>query len=403
MVGAGIVGLATARELLLRAPGSRVLVLERERELAVHQSGRNSGVVHSGLYYEPGSLKASLCRAGREALLRFADEQGIEYRLSGKLVVATTEAELPRLAELRRRGEANGLQGVRELGPAELREVEPHVTGIRALHVPETGVIDFAAVTRALARDVQRRGGELRLGADVTSLHDVPARRIVTCGGIRSDRLAALSGPPRYRISPFRGDFFVLSDRAAALVRGLVYPVPDPRFPFLGVHFTRRIDGEVWAGPNAVPVLGRRLASREMRRLARRYWRTGAAELWRAASRRAALRDMRRYLPDLRLDDLRRGPSGVRAQVVDREGRLVDDFAFERRRARAARAQRPVARGDRLPGDRRARRGLASRRPRRRGAPAAPLRRTRRCGPGSSPPRGGRTPCRRRSRRSARA
>lgn len=329
MVGAGIVGLAVARELLLREPGARVLVVDREAELAVHQSGRNSGVLHSGLYYAPGSLKATLCREGRAAMLEFAAERGIPVRADGKVVVATEESELPGLAELRRRGEANGLLGLREIGPSELREIEPHVTGLRALHVPETAVIDFAAVTRALADDVRERGGDVRLGVEVTDLRELAARHVVTCGGLQSDRLAALTGTPRYRISPFRGDFFVLSDRAAVLVRGCVYPVPDPRFPFLGVHFTRRIDNAVWAGPNAVPVFGRRLVSREMRRLARRHWRTGAGELWRAANRRAALAGMRRYLPDLELSDLKRGPSGVRAQVVDRDGRLVDDFVIE--------------------------------------------------------------------------
>jgi L-2-hydroxyglutarate oxidase LhgO len=318
-----------ARELLVREPGASVLVLDKEPELARHQSGRNSGVLHSGLYYAPGSLKATLCRAGREAMLAFAAEQGIPCRTGGKLVVATTEAELPGLAELHRRGVANGLHGLRELAPAELVEIEPHVRGLRALHVPETAVIDFAAVTRALAADVESRGGELRLGVEVTDLRELGARQVVTCGGLNSDRLAALTGTPRYRISPFRGDFFVLAEPAAALVNGCVYPVPDPRFPFLGVHFTRRIDGQVWAGPNAVPVFGRRLASREMRRLARRHWRTGLGELWRAASKRAALRDMRRYLPDLELDHLERGPSGIRAQVVDRDGGLVDDFVID--------------------------------------------------------------------------
>lgn len=307
-----------------------MLVVDKERELALHQSGRNSGVLHSGLYYAPGSLKATLCRAGRAAMLRFAEERGIPVRTDGKVVVATEEAELPGLAELHRRGIANGLQGLRELGPPELRELEPHVTGIRALHVPETAVIDFAAVTRALAGDVRERGGEVRLGVEVRDLRELGARHVITCAGLGSDRLAATTGGPRCRISPFRGDFFALSDRAAALVRGCVYPVPDPRFPFLGVHFTRRIDGSVWAGPNAVPVLGRRLLSKEMRRLMRRHWRMGAGELWRAASRRAALRDMRRYLPELELGDLHRGPSGVRAQVVDGDGRLVDDFVFAR-------------------------------------------------------------------------
>jgi L-2-hydroxyglutarate oxidase LhgO len=332
VVGAGIVGLAVARALLLREPAARVVVYEKERALAQHQSGRNSGVVHAGLYYPPGSLKATLCREGRRSLLAFADEQGIRYHVSGKLVVATSEGELPALTELHRRGLANGLAGLRELGPAELREVEPHVTGIRALHVPETAVIDFAQVTHALGRDVVARGGELRLGMEVRSLQALGAGRVITCCGVQSDRLAALSrgGRNRLRVSPFRGDFLVLSERASALVNAMIYPVPDPRLPFLGVHFTRRIDGEVWAGPNAVPVLGRRLLSPEMLRLAARHWRAGTGELWRAARPRAALRAMRRYLPDLRLEDLRRGPSGVRAQVVGRDGRLVDDFVYER-------------------------------------------------------------------------
>jgi 2-hydroxyglutarate dehydrogenase/L-2-hydroxyglutarate oxidase len=212
------------------------------------------------------------------------------------------------------------------LEPDAFAAIEPHVRGLRALHVPETGVIDYAEVTRALARDVQRRGGELRLGTEVTDLRALGARQVITCGGLRSDRLAALTGRPAHRISPFRGDFHLVP---AALVNTMIYPVPDPRFPFLGVHFTRRVDGTVWAGPNAVPVLGRRLLAPEMLRLMGRYWRTGAGELRRAASRRAALRDMRRYLPELGLGDLRRGPSGIRAQVVDRQGRLVDDFVFE--------------------------------------------------------------------------
>jgi len=332
VVGAGIVGLAVARELLVRRPGASVLVVDKERELARHQSGRNSGVLHSGLYYEPGSLKATLCRAGRERMLAFAQEHGIPYRVDGKLVVATAERELAGLAELHRRGTANGLRGLRMLEREEFAEHEPHVTGLRALHVPETAVIDCAAVTCALADDVRARGGEIRLGEEVTDLRSLAARQVITCGGLRSDRLAALTGAggrAPFRISPFRGDFFVLAPRAAALVRGCVYPVPDPRFPFLGVHFNRRIDGTVWAGPNAVPAFGRRPASRELRRLVRRSWRMGAGEIWRAVNRRAALRDMQRYLPQLTLSDLERGPSGVRAQVVDRDGRLVDDFVID--------------------------------------------------------------------------
>jgi L-2-hydroxyglutarate oxidase LhgO len=321
VVGAGIVGLAVARELLLRQPDASVVVYEKETELARHQSGRNSGVLHSGLYYAPGSLKARLCRDGRERMLAFAREHGIPCRVTGKLVVAVDASELPALDELHRRGTENGLQGLRMLD--DFSELEPRARGIRALHVPETGVIDFAAVTRALADDVRRRGGELRLGHEVTEVHELGARQVIACAGVRSDRLVAA---PRYRISPFRGDYFVVP---SAFVNTMIYPVPDPRFPFLGVHFTRRIDDTVWAGPNAVPVLGRRLLSREMRRLMRNYWRTGAKELYRAASKRAALREMRRYLPDLELGHLERGPSGVRAQVVDRDGRLVDDFVIE--------------------------------------------------------------------------
>jgi L-2-hydroxyglutarate oxidase len=329
VVGAGLVGLATAREHLLRHPDATVTVFEAEASLARHQSGQNSGVIHSGLYYAPGSLKARLCRDGRERLLAFAAEHDIPHRVCGKVVVATRPTELPRLDELHRRGEANGLRGLRRLDPCALRELEPHVSGIAALHVPETAVIDFAAVTRAYAREVQRLGGTIRMGTPITDLHGLHARRVVTCAGVGSDRLAALTGVPEHRVSPIRGDFFVLAERAAALVGGLVYPVPDPRFPFLGVHFTRRIDGAVWVGPNAVPVLGPRLLSPEMRRMMRRYWRTGAGELWRSVNRRAALREMRRFLPSLTLEDLLPGPSGVRAQVVDRTGGLVDDFLFQ--------------------------------------------------------------------------
>ncbi|HWF56641.1 MAG TPA: L-2-hydroxyglutarate oxidase [Solirubrobacteraceae bacterium] len=329
VVGGGLIGLAVAREQLLRRPGDRVVVFERELSLALHQSGRNSGVIHSGLYYTPGSLKARLCREGRARLLEFAAAHEIPHRVCGKVVVATRAQELPRLDELERRALANGLRGVRRLDAAGLRELEPHIRGLAALHVPETGVIDFAAVARAYADEVTRLGGSVRLGVRVDDVRALGARRVVTCGGLWSDRLAAQTGVPAHRISPFRGDFFVLSEPAAALVRGLVYPVPDPRFPFLGVHFTRRIDDHVWAGPNAVPVLGRRLLSPEMRRLMRRYWRTGAGELWRAVNRRAALAELRRFLPELALEDLRRGPSGVRAQVVDRDGTLVDDFVFQ--------------------------------------------------------------------------
>jgi (S)-2-hydroxyglutarate dehydrogenase len=361
VVGAGLLGLATARAILRRAPGARVAVLEKEPELARHQSGRNSGVVHAGLYYPAGSLKAELCRAGRAALLKFADEHRIPYQVSGKLVVAVDKEELPRLDELERRGAANGLRGLRRLAEAELREIEPHARGLEALHVPETAVIDFRAVTRAYASEVERLGGDVLLGRRVVgiekrtrghalrteSAESFEAERIVACAGLQSDRVAALSGRPsrQHRIAPFRGDFFVLKPEAAALVRGLIYPVPDPSFPFLGVHFTRRIDGAVWAGPNAVPAFaregyGRYSANRRdawdmlsfpgLWRLARRYALTGATEIWRDTVKKAAVSEMRRYVPDLEARHVEFGPCGVRAQALARDGTLVDDFLLER-------------------------------------------------------------------------
>jgi L-2-hydroxyglutarate oxidase len=358
VVGAGLVGLATARAFLEKRPGAHVLVLDKESGLAMHQSGRNSGVIHAGLYYTPGSLKARLCRDGRERLLRFADEHGIPYRLCGKLVVALDEAELPRLAELARRGRANGLAGLRELDANGFREIEPNIGGIRALHVPETAVIDFGLVVAACAEDVHRLGGEIGLGRRVTRIEAgrsgalvhaggeaIRVGRVAVCAGVQSDRLAG-PGDGRYRIAPFRGSYLVLSKRASALVNGLVYPVPDPSLPFVGVHFTRRIDGRVWAGPNAVPAFHREgyrrlsVSLRDARellgypgtwRLARRHWRAGMAEIWRDASKRAALATMRRYLPALEREDLSPGPCGIRAQLLARDGSLVDDFVLEQR------------------------------------------------------------------------
>lgn len=357
VIGAGLIGLATARALLLRRPKTRLIVLEKETELARHQSGRNSGVIHAGLYYPAGSLKAELCREGRSELLRFAKEREIPFRITGKLVVALDEGELPRLDDLHRRGTANGLTGLRFLGRDEFREIEPHVVGVRALHVPETGVIDYRLVVRGYADEVQRLGGTVRLDSEVTRIgaaggghvvgtssgDELWAHAIVACAGLQADRVAALSGTPArdHRIAPFRGDFFVLAPQAGALVKNLIYPVPDPSFPFLGVHFTRRIDGEVWAGPNAVPAFARERYGRfklDLRdagsllgypglwRLGRRYLRTGAAEAWRDYVKSAAVREMRRYLPEISGRDVALGPSGNRAQVLARDGTLVDDF-----------------------------------------------------------------------------
>ncbi len=358
VVGGGLVGLASAYRLLERSPGLRLALLEKEPGPARHQSGHNSGVVHAGLYYEPGSLKARLCREGREELVELCSDHGIPVYRRGKLVVAVEEGELERLAELARRGRANGIRELQELDAGGLREVEPHVCGLRALHVPETAVVDFGLVAERLAGLLRRQGGDIRLGEPLERVErdgdglllETPGGRLragalVACAGLQADRVARLAGAePQVRVVPFRGGYWRLRDAAASLVRGLVYPVPDPAFPFLGVHFTRRHDGDVWAGPNAVPALAREGYSRTsisprdalaafawpgFLRLARRYARTGAAEIWRDTLKPAAVADMRRYLPELREADVVRGPSGIRAQAMTRAGELVDDFLVE--------------------------------------------------------------------------
>jgi L-2-hydroxyglutarate oxidase len=357
VIGAGIVGLATALRLLERRPDLRLAVLEREATVAAHQSGHNSGVIHAGLYYAPGSQKALLCREGRGLLERYCEARAIPIAWPGKLVVALDVSELPRLASLKERALANGVDGLEEVGPERIREIEPHVRGVRALWSPKTGITDFALVTRAYADDVRARGGDVELSRPVTAIErrrdallihtprgPVEARAVIACAGLWSDRVAAMTGDRTAdspTILPFRGDYYTLRAKAAALVRGLIYPVPDPRFPFLGVHFTRRIDGQVWAGPNAVLAFRRTgyrrrdvsvrdlveaLAHPGFRRLAGRYWRTGAAEMWRDWSKRAFVREIQRYLPELGTDDVVFGPSGVRAQALWRDGTLADDF-----------------------------------------------------------------------------
>jgi L-2-hydroxyglutarate oxidase len=359
VIGAGLVGLATAMALLRERPSLRLTILEKEATIAAHQSGHNSGVIHAGLYYQPGSLKARFCREGRSALLAFADEHAIPYRLTGKLVVAAHEREQDRFNALAQRGRANGL-AVRELSPAEFGELEPNVRGVRALHVPESGVIDYRRVAAAYAKVVAGAGGAIRYGAAVRAVvgtpqgyrietidgDSIPTRYVVACGGLHADRIAAMTGHAsgEYQIVPFRGDYYTFRPHAQDLVRGLVYPVPDPTFPFLGVHFTRGVDGALHAGPNAVPALARegyrRLAldRRDLwetlrfpgfRRLARSYARTGAQEIWRDMVKPAFVADMRRYLPMVSARDVRLGPSGVRAQCLSRSGALVDDFLIE--------------------------------------------------------------------------
>ena len=355
VIGGGIVGLATSLQLLRRRPQLRLVVLEREPEVAMHQSGHNSGVVHAGLYYKPGSLKARLCRAGKAELEAYCAEHDIPLRRIGKVVVALDEGEVPRLHDLFERGTVNGVQGLEEIGPERIKEIEPHAAGIRGLWSPETAIVDFKAVALAYAREVRGLDGTIETGRAVTAMEQrdsevvlsttqgpLVASHVVACAGLQADRVAAMTADPApERIIPFRGDYYTLLPEARDLVRGLIYPVPDPRFPFLGVHFTRRIDGEVWAGPNAVLAFAmegyrRRdisvrdlagvLAYRGFIRLALRYWRTGLAEFWRDLSKRAFVGELRRYLPELRADQVTFGPSGVRAQGLDPDGTLVDDF-----------------------------------------------------------------------------
>ena len=357
VIGGGIVGLATAYQLLLRKPDLRLCLLEKESELGIHQTGHNSGVLHAGLYYPPGSRKARLCSEGKRAIQIFADEHGIPYELCGKLVVALNEGELDRLADIKQRASANGVEGVEEVGPERMREIEPHAAGIRALWSPRSGIIDFRRVALAYAEEVRKRGGTILGSQEVRSIRtgggerivvtrtgEFVARDLISCAGLYSDRLAAMTGDAGdERIVPFRGDYYTLKPDARRLVRALIYPVPDPRFPFLGVHFTKRIDGEVLAGPNAVLAFAREgykrldVAPRELAatlmfpgfwRLARTYLRIGLAEMWRDWSRRAFTKELRRYVPEIRERDLVFGPSGVRAQSLSVDGKMVDDFSI---------------------------------------------------------------------------
>jgi L-2-hydroxyglutarate oxidase LhgO len=367
IVGAGLVGLATARELLMRQPHLRVVVLEKDPVLASQQSGHNSGVIHSGIYYTPGSLKARACVAGHRAMLAFCQEQGVPFELCGKVIVALDEQELPRLEELYRRGIANGVQGLEMIGPERLRELEPYTAGIKAIYSPQTGIIDFVKVAHAYAHDIRQRGGEIITGCKVTTLHtkgkqtlllctqtgtharnvqvEIEARYIITCGGLQSDKLSQMSGNnPSMRIIPFRGDYYVLRPEKRHMVRALIYPVPDPRFPFLGVHFTRRLDGEVWAGPNAVLAFAREgylrwkinlkdvweiLGYQGFWKMASRYWKMGLAEMFRDYVKAAYVKELQRYMPELQADDIVPGPSGVRAQALAADGKLLDDFLIQ--------------------------------------------------------------------------
>ncbi len=343
IVGGGIVGLAAARLAAREHPQATVTVCERETALATHQTARNSGVVHAGLYYAPGSLKARLCRRGGELLETFCAERGLPYEACGKLVIATTEAELPRLDALEQRARANGVPGLRRLDGAALRAIEPHASGLAALHSPQTAITDFRAVALALASELEERGGRVRTDAEVVRLtrtragvrvelaggEALEAERAIVCAGLQADRLARASGEPAApRIVPFRGAYWALRPERRELVRGLIYPVPDPALPFLGIHLTRTVAGEVLIGPNAAPARGAvaALAWVGGRRLLRRHWRAGAGELMRAASKARFVHAAQRYVPELALGDAVPAPGGVRAQAVDPDGTLVDDF-----------------------------------------------------------------------------
>ncbi|MGH2835976.1 MAG: L-2-hydroxyglutarate oxidase [Solirubrobacteraceae bacterium] len=360
VIGAGIVGLAVARRLGELGVASELTVLDKEDHVGAHQTGHNSGVAHAGVYYTPGSLKAKLCRRGVELLKPYCEERRIAYDECGKLIVARNQDELGRLDEIERRASANGVPGLKRLDPAQMVGIEPYVRGVSALHSPHTAIVDFKAVTRAFADDVCARGGTVRLGFEVAGIDRsggelcVRSRsgealvfdRLVVCGGLYSDRLAEMSGEGREPwIVPFRGEYYKLVPARTEMVRGLIYPVPDPAYPFLGVHFTRRVDGGVDIGPNAVLAFKREgyrrtdfsatdlldvLRSQGFRRLARKHWRMGAAEMWGSVSKRAFIARARDFIPALSIADVEPAPAGVRAQALDPDGSLVDDFRITR-------------------------------------------------------------------------
>lgn len=359
VIGGGIVGVAVARELLVRRPDAEVTVFEKEDRLASHQTGRNSGVVHAGLYYQPGSAKALLCRRGVGLLEEYCAQRGITRIACGKVLVALDEVERSRLADIEDRARANGVPGIRVIGRAELRELEPHVQGIAALHSPSTSIVDYAEVTQSLAADAAAAGAKILLGHEVTGLRvrsgevivstrsgggcgEEAFDQVIACGGLQSDHLAEMAGDgPDPVIMPFRGEYYALKPHRRGLVNGLVYPVPDPRYPFLGVHVTPRVDGEVLIGPNAVLALARegyswkKVSPGDLAgvartpafwRFARQHWRTGIREMYGSLSKKRFVAAARAYVPELSDDDVVPSTAGIRAQALDADGGLVDDF-----------------------------------------------------------------------------
>lgn len=359
IVGGGIVGLATAWQLQLRYPRLRPLVLEKEPHVAEHQTGHNSGVLHSGIYYKPGTLRATNCRSGKRAMEEFCAAHGVPYEICGKVIVATSESELPQLGKIFDRGQQNGVR-CELIGPERLHELEPHAPGVKAIHVPEAGIVNYGAVSRKLVELIAAGGGEVRCSARVLGIQEsnsqvalesaagpFTADYVVTCAGLHSDRVAKLSGAqPEAQIVPFRGEFYELKHEAQHLCRNLIYPVPDPSFPFLGVHFTRMIEGGVECGPNAVLAFAREgykmtdinlgdlcqtIAFRGFRKLAWKHWRTGAGELWRSFSKAAFVKALQHLIPEIRSEHLVPARAGVRAMAVTPDGGMVDDFVIEPR------------------------------------------------------------------------
>jgi L-2-hydroxyglutarate oxidase len=357
IVGGGIVGLATAWQFTERYPRLRVLVLEKEPTVGEHQTGHNSGVLHSGIYYKPGSLRAVNCRAGKKAMEEFCATHGIAYDICGKVIVAVNEAELPRLENIYQRGQQNGV-ACAMIRPEGLKEIEPHAAGVKAVHVPEAGIVNFRAVCEKLAELVSSRGGAVHCSAKVVAIHEnsqglaiettagaFKAEYLVTCAGLQSDRVARLTGiQPEAKIVPFRGEYYELKPEAEHLCRNLIYPVPDPAFPFLGVHFTRMIQGGVECGPNAVLAFAREgyrksdinlsdlsetLGFRGFRTLAMKYWRVGAGEMWRSWNKAAFVRALQHLVPDVRSEQLVPARAGVRAMAVSPDGTIVDDFVIQ--------------------------------------------------------------------------
>ena len=357
IIGGGILGLSTAMQLLERVPSWRVAVLEKEENLATHQTGHNSGVMHSGIYYRPGSQKAQFCVAGRNNMVQFCEENEIEFQQCGKVIVALNESELGRLQDLYERGTANGVPDLEIVGPERLKEIEPYTVGVRALWAPHTGIVDFSKVAAAFAGKFQQAGGDIFTGALVrkithssgslaleTTKGTLQAKHLINCAGLYADKVASMTGEKvGIRIIPFRGEYYTLRPESHHMVSGLIYPVPDPQFPFLGVHFTRNIKGHVEAGPNAVMALWREgyrkrdfslgdslgnLAYPGFWKMAFKFWKIGLGEVYRSYNKRVFLRDLQRLLPDIKDSDLAGGGSGVRAQAVARDGSLLDDFSI---------------------------------------------------------------------------